>query len=87
MTCPLIVEDPNIDPTLYPTAVERNNIIHVNVSQNAILNIYTLTGNRFCTHSILSGDTQINAPGTQGIYLAEIVLDSGKRKVIKIMVR
>ena len=87
MTCPLIVEDPNIDPNIYPTAVERNNIIHVNVSQDAILNIYTPTGNRFCSHSILSGDTQINAPGTQGIYLAEIILESGQRKVFKIMVR
>ena len=86
MTCPLIVEE-HTEIGVYPTVVPRNNVIHVNVSQDAILTIYTPTGNRFCTYSILSGDTQIKAPGTQGIYLAEIVLESGQRKVVKIMVR
>ena len=86
MTCPLIVTE-HTDITLYPTVVTRKDLIHVNVSQDARLTLYSIMGERHNSYSLLSGDTQINAPGTQGIYLAEIVLESGQRKVIKIMVR
>ncbi|MBP5476653.1 MAG: T9SS type A sorting domain-containing protein, partial [Paludibacteraceae bacterium] len=86
MTCPLIVTE-HSEISLYPTVVTRKDLIHVNVSQDARLTLYSIMGERHNSYSLLSGDTQINAPGTQGIYLAEIVLESGQRKVFKIMVR
>jgi hypothetical protein len=46
-----------------------------------------MMGEKVSTHSLSHGETQIEAPMAQGIYLAEVVLESGKRKVIKIMVR
>ena len=86
MTCPLIITE-HTDITMYPTVVSRKEMIHVTVSQNARLNMYSSMGEKVSTYSLIHGDTQIVAPGTQGIYLAEVVLESGKRKVIKIMVR
>ena len=86
MTCPLIVTE-HSEISLYPTVVTRKDLIHVNVSQDARLTLYSIMGERHNSYSLLSGDTRINAPGTQGIYLAEIVLESGQRKVFKIMVR
>jgi hypothetical protein len=86
MTCPIIIEE-HTDISLYPTVVTRKEMIRVSVTQNARLTMYSLMGEKVSTYALLHGDTQIEAPGTQGIYLAEVVLESGTRKVIKIMVR
>ncbi len=86
MTCPIIIEE-HTDISLHPTVVTRREMIRVSVTQNARLTMYSLMGEKVSTYAILHGDTQIEAPGTQGIYLAEVVLESGTRKVIKIMVR
>ena len=86
MTCPIIIEE-HTDISLYPTVVTRREMLHVSVTQNARLTLYSLMGEKVCTYSLNHGDTQIDAPTTLGIYLAEVVLESGKRKVIKIMVR
>ena len=86
MTCPIIIEE-HTDISLYPTVVTRREMIRVSVTQNARLTMYSLMGEKVSTYALLHGDTQIEAPGTQGIYLAEVVLESGTRKVIKIMVR
>ena len=86
MTCPIIITD-QTDITLYPTIVTKREMIRVTVSQNAVLTLYSLMGAKVCTYSLRHGETQITVPGTQGIYFAEVVLDSGKRKVFKIMAR
>ena len=86
MTCPIIIEE-HTDISLYPTVVTRKEMIRVSVTQNARLTMYSLMGEKVSAYTLLHGDTQIEAPGTQGIYLAEVVLESGTRKVIKIMVR
>ena len=86
MTCPIIIEE-HTDISLYPTVVTRREMIRVSITQNARLTMYSLMGEKVSTYALLHGDTQIEAPGTQGIYLAEVVLESGTRKVIKIMVR
>jgi hypothetical protein len=86
MTCPIIITD-QTEITLYPTIVTKREMIRVTVSQNAVLTLYSLMGAKVCTYSLRHGETQITVPGTQGIYFAEVVLDSGKRKVFKIMAR
>jgi hypothetical protein len=86
MTCPIIITE-HTDITLYPTIVTRKEMMRVSVTQNALLTMYSMMGEKVSTHSLTHGETQIEAPMTQGIYLAEVVLESGKRKVIKIMVR
>jgi hypothetical protein len=86
MTCPIIIEE-HTDISLYPTVVTRREMIRVSITQNARLTMYSLMGEKVSAYTLLHGDTQIEAPGTQGIYLAEVVLESGTRKVIKIMVR
>ncbi|MBR6065000.1 MAG: T9SS type A sorting domain-containing protein [Paludibacteraceae bacterium] len=86
MTCPLIITE-HTDISLYPTIVTRKQMICVSVTQNAHLTMYSLMGEKVSTYSLVHGDTQISAPSTQGIYLVEVVLESGQRKVIKIMVR
>ena len=86
MTCPIIITE-HTDITLYPTIVTRKEMMRVSVTQNALLTMYSMMGEKVSTHSLTHGETQIEAPRAQGIYLAEVVLESGKRKVIKIMVR
>ena len=83
MTCPIIIEE-HTDISLYPTVVTRREMIRVSVTQNARLTMYSLMGEKVSTYAILHGDTQIEAPGTQGIYLAEVVLESGQRKVARV---
>ena len=86
MTCPLIVTE-HTDITLYPTIVTRRDMLRVHVSQDALITMYSLMGERVSARALIHGDTQIEAPTTQGVYLAEVVLESGLRKVFKIMVR
>ena len=86
MTCPIIITD-HTDISVYPTVVSRRGMLHVSVTEDARLTLYSPTGNRISTFSIIHGGTQIAVPATQGIYLAEVVLESGQRKVIKFMVR
>ena len=86
MTCPIIIQ-PFTEENPYPTLVSDRNIIRVSVTQNALLTIYSVMGQKVGSYSLIDGDTQINAPGTKGIYLAEFVFESGQRKVIKFMVR
>ena len=86
MTCPIIIQ-PFTEENPYPTLVSDRNIIHVSVAQNALLTIYSVMGQKVGSYSLIDGDTQINAPGTKGIYLAEFVFESGQRNVIKFMVR
>ena len=86
MTCPLIIEE-HTDITLYPTLVSRNGMLRVNVSENARLSMYSHMGEKVNSYNLTHGETQIEAPRTQGIFMAEIVLESGLREIIKIMVR
>ena len=83
----MIIIQPFTEENPYPTLVSDRNIIHVSVAQNALLTIYSVMGQKIGTYSLIDGDTQISAPGTMGIYLAEFVFESGQRNVIKFMVR
>ncbi len=95
LTCPLTIVE-QIDSFPYPiedtayinlSIAQEREMLRVSVSQNAVLTIYSLMGERICRHTLVQGDTPVEAPRTPGIYIAEAVSQSGKRKVIKIIVR
>ncbi|MDR0831032.1 MAG: hypothetical protein LBN95_13135 [Prevotellaceae bacterium] len=88
-SCPFIAHDPKPTVSLFPTIVQNGNVITIYLTKNAIdARLWTVTG--ILLENVKVRDVpvhQINAPNTAGVYLLEIQLDEGSRRVFDILVQ
>ena len=87
MTCPLIATH-HEDISLYPTVVGPRRMLRCHVPQQAEILLYDALG-RVVLHDVLpAGETQLQAPGTTGVYIAAIILrNNPKPQLYKLIVR
>ena len=87
MTCPLIAMH-HEDISLYPTVVGPRRMLRCHVPQQAEILLYDALG-RIVLHDVLpAGETQLQAPGTTGVYIAAIILrNNPKPQLYKLIVR
>jgi hypothetical protein len=88
-TCPFFARVPRPEVSQYPTIVQANHAIGINIkSETAIVRIYSVTGILVAAECIQRGyGKTIVAPAQQGMYILEITYDDTSHEAAVIVVK
>ena len=86
MSCPLVITSEEPEISISPTLVKQHQPVRCYVSKDALVYLYDALGRVMMNMPVACGETYLNMPNIQGVYLMKVFLQDNKERSVKIIV-
>ena len=86
MTCPLVIGGAQLNVSVEPTLVTKQQPVRCQVSMMAKVWVYDMMGKVLVCNTLQQGETYMQMPQRSGIYLLKVVLQTGEEKSFRVLV-